>query len=342
MRSAMVLMLFGALVWGQVQAQQSSTNASSDLKTVVNAALEARPSADIPAEAPVISIKGVCNGSNGAMSSSSGCNSVITRSEFESLVQFVQPNWSIAQRRQFASSYAEALVLATQARKMGLDAGPRFETLMKMQKEFVLQYLLAQALEEKAVRVSGTDIEACYKENKAGFEQIELQRLYVPIARQISASGLNSAELQKHQQDSMVVMKKTADELHGRAAKGEDFAVLQAEAYKAAGYSSTGDEPQAETETRRPRDMPASQRSLMDLPPGAISQVFEEPNGHFIYKVIRKRTLPVEEVRAEIMQKLRAERLEQYRREAHEGGSATLNEAYFRAGEGTGHINNEP
>ena len=221
MRGAMVAMLFGALAWGHGQAQQSSANSNQPI-TLANAALEARPSASIPAEAPVISIKGGCNGSKGALSSSSDCNSVITRSEFDSLVQFIQPNWSMAQRRQFASSYAEALVLATQAQKMGLDSGPRFETMMKMQKQFVLQYLLAQALEEKAAQIPDADLEAYYQKNKAGFEQIELQRLYVPIAQQILTSGLNSAELEKRRQNSMLVMKKTADELHGRAVKGED------------------------------------------------------------------------------------------------------------------------
>jgi hypothetical protein len=341
MRGEMVAMLFGALFWGHMQAQQSSANSNQPI-TLANAALEASSSASIPAEAPVISIKGVCNGSNGAMSSSSDCDSVITRSEFESLVQFIQPNWSMAQRRQFASSYAEALVLAAQAQKMGLDSGPRFETLMKMQKKFVLQYLLAQALAEKAAQVPDTDVEVYYQENKAAFEQIELQRLYVPIAQQVLTSGVNSAELEKRRQNSMLGMKKTADELHRRAVKGEDLAGLQTDAYKAAGYSSTGDQPKAEIEKRRPRDMPAAQKSLMDLPPGTISQMFEESNGHFIYKVMSKRTLPMEEVRAEIVQKLHAERLQQYQRDAHEGKSATLNETYFRAAQGSGNIGDEP
>lgn len=264
MRRAMVVMLFGALVWGHVQAQQSGAT-SNEPRTLANAALEATSAASSPAEAPVISIKGVCNGFNGAASSPSECNSVITRSEFESLVQFIQPNWSMAQRRQFAASYAEALLLATESQKMGLDSGPRFETLMTMQKQFVLQYLLAQALEEKAAQVPEADVGAYYQENNAAFEQIELQRLYVPIAQQVLTPGLNSAELEKRRQDSMLAMKKTADELHGRAVKGEDFAVLQEDAYKAAGYSSTGDLPKAEIEKRRPRDMPASQKSLRDF-----------------------------------------------------------------------------
>lgn len=341
MRSAIVVMLFGVLVWGHVQGQQSSA-ASNEPLTLASAALEAKSAASIPPDASVISIKGVCNGVNGAASSMSECTSVVTRSEFESLVQFIQPNWSMAQRRQFASSYAEALLLATEARKMGLDGGPRFETLMTMQKQFVLQYLLAQALEEKAEQVPDPDVEAYYQENKAGFEQLELQRLYVPIAQQVLTPGLNLAELEKRRQNSMLTMKNTADELHGRAEKGEDFAVLQKDAYKAAGYSSTGGLLKAEIEKRRPRDMPASQKSLTDLPPGTISQVFDEPNGHFIYKVMSKRTLPIEEVRAEIVQKLHGERLERFQREAHEGRSAILNETYFRGTAGIGNLSNEP
>lgn len=55
-----------------------------------------------------------------------------------------------------------------------------------------------------------------------------------------------------------------------------------------------------------------------------------------------KRTLPIEEVRAEIVQKLRGERLQRCQQEAHEGRSATLNETYFRGAAGIGNINNEP
>lgn len=340
MRGAIVVMLFGVLVWGQVQGQQPGAAPNEPL-ALASAALEAKSAASIPPDASVISIKGVCNGSNSAASTSE-CSSIITRSEFESLVQFIQPNWSIAQRRQFASSYAEALLLATEAQKMGLDSGARFETLMAMQKQFVLQYLLAQALEEKAAQVPDNDVEAYYQEHKAGFKQIELQRLYIPIAQQISAPGLNSAELEKRRQNSMLAMKKTADELRERAVKGEDFSVLQDDAYKAAGYTSTGDLPKAEIEKRRPRDMPESQKSLTDLAPGMISQVFKESNGQFIYKVMSKRTLPIEEMRVEIVQTLRAERLQRYQQEAHEGRSATLNETYFRGAAGAGNLNNEP
>lgn len=341
MRGAIVVMLFGVLVWGQVQGQQSGA-ASNQPLTLASAAPGANSAVSIPPDASVISIKGVCDGFNAAASSTSECKSVITRSEFESLVQFIQPNWSMAQRRQFASSYAEALLLATEAQKMGLDSDLRFETLMTMQKQFVLQYLLAQALEEKAAQVPDTDVEAYYREHNAGFEQIELQRLYIPIAQEVSAPGLNSAELEKRRHNSMLAMKKTADELHKRAVKGEDFAGLQQDAYKAAGYSSTGDLPKADIEKRRLRDIPESQKSLTDLTPGAISQVFEEPNGHFIYKVMSKRTLPIEEMRVEIVQKLRAKRLQRYQQEAHEGRSATLNEKYFRGAAGAGDINNEP
>jgi parvulin-like peptidyl-prolyl isomerase len=336
-----VAIVLGLLACGYVHAQQLSVNASNELKTVAIAAVDAKDAASVTPESPVITIKGLCQESGGT--SASDCRSTIHRAEFESLVQFVEPNWSTAQKRQFATSYAEALVLAQQAHKLGLDSGPRFETLMKMQREFVLQYLLAQALKEKADKVPDADIQASYESNKASYDEIELERLYIPAMQSVSSAGLTAGELQKRQQDSMEMMKKVASDLHNRALKGAEFAQLQEEAYKAAGYTSTAGLPKGTTEKRRRPSMPQAELALLDLKAGDVSQVFDESNGLYIYRVLSRRVIPLSEVRDEISQRLRGERFRQYQREAHEVATPTLNEAYFRVGvEGSVSSSDEP
>ncbi len=232
-------------------------------------------------------------------------------------------------------------MLAAQARRMGLDSGPRFETLMKMQKEFVLQYLLAQALQEKAAQVPDQEIGQYYKENSKSFEQMEYQRLYVPITQQLMEAGLSATEARKRREVSMIFMKKTADDLRSRAVKGEDLERLQEEAYKAAGYGSTGNWPKLDIQKRRQNGLPSGESSLVDLTPGELSPVFDESNGHYICKMISKRTLTLPEVRSEITERLRTDRLHEFQREAHQSATSTLNESYFTV-DPSNHIMSEP
>ena len=337
MRAVAFVSLFCVLTW-QTQAQQTAADTSMELRVAANAATDAKGS-KIQTEEPVISIKSTCAESSVA---NSECNSVITRSQFESLVQFIQPNWSMAQRRQFASSYADALVLSEQAQQMGLDKEPRFNALMKMQRDFVLQYLLNQTLQEKANQVPEADIEARYNASKEDWGQVELEPLYIPLTQQISTAGIGHAEAEKRQKESVVTMNNAAHELRMRALKGEEFATLQTEAYKLAGYGAIGDLPKGKTETRRSGNLPASQRSLLDLRPGQVSQVFEESNGYFVYKLVRREALPLSAAREEIKETLRGERLREYQKKAHESGAAILNEAYFRESNGARHTSNEP
>jgi len=336
MRCNVICALFGLLACG-VQAQQSKPEVAKDIRVVAGPTVEGK-AAMVSAAEPIISIKRTCGETRAKMSE---CSSVITRSEFESLVQFIQPHWSMAQRRQFASSYADALLLADQAHKFGLDSGPRFETLMKMQREFVLEYLLKQDLEEKAQQVPESDITAFYDSNRQSFDQVKVERLYVPL-EQVPVGGLGPAESNQRQRDSAVFMKKIAEELRARAAQGENFSKLQEEAYKAAGYTAITDLPKSETEQRRVHEVPAAEVSILDLKQGDVSHVLDESNGHFVYKVVRRETLPLDAVREEITQRLRADRLKELQRQAQEAGTATLNESYFRVGDGTSHINDEP
>jgi len=119
--------------------------------------------------------------------------------------------------------------------------------------------------------------------------EIKFERLYVPVARQFANVGLSAAEVQKRQQESIPVLKEAANELHARALKGEDFTTLQAAAYKAAGYVSTEERPNLQAGKVRSNGVPPAELSVMELTPGAISAVFDESNGHYVYKVLAKR-----------------------------------------------------
>ena len=94
-------------------------------------------------------------------------------------------------------------------------------------------------------------------------------------------------------------MTKVAADLRARAVNGEDPDKLQVEAYTEAGIPRTSSNTKMEKVRRA--TLPPQHETVMDLKPGEVSEVFSDPGGaHFIYKMISKHTLTLEEAKTEI------------------------------------------
>ncbi len=331
MRNVLACLVLGALAWGQ--AAQSPQEAPKKSMAPGDGLAKSDPqqAPKVAPDAAVITINGLCDHPPADKAAASGCKVVFTRAQFEAFANLVQPNLPPVQRKQLAANYADALILAEQARQMGLDQGPRFEELMKLQRLSLLKQLLQQALEEKAGQISDKDIADYYQRNIASYEEVQLQRLYIPLSQQLAPpkEKLTSTELQKRQQDSEATMKKEADELHARAVAGEDFAKLQEEAYRVAEIKTAF--PPSKMQSYQHRDLPGAQASAMNLESGEISPVITDGNGLFIFKAGEKDTVPLEKVRAQISSTLRLERLQQYLKAAEQSATTSLNEDYFTA-----------
>jgi len=161
MRSGVVFLLFGALVWGQAQMENGHSDAPQDGQASAKTAAvtSSTSTTAIAPDAAVITIDGLCGDPASKKTAPSNCKTVITRAQFEALIQLVQPYLPQADRRTFAANYAETLIRAQQAREMGLESDPRFEELMKLRREATLQFLLGRVVREKAQQVSDADIE---------------------------------------------------------------------------------------------------------------------------------------------------------------------------------------
>ena len=331
MRSGLICLLLGALAWGQSARSPSGAPPQAVASPATPAPETKLPAAtQVAPDVAVITIQGLCDPPPTDKTTASGCSTVFTRAQFEALVDLIQPNLPPAQRKQLATNYANALILAEQARQMGLDKGPRFEELVKLQRLSLLRQLLSQTLEQKAAQIPDKDIADYYTANSSAYEEVELERLYIPRTQQLEApkEKITPEETQKRQQDAQAVMKKEAADLRARAAAGEDFAKLQEEAYKAAGFKIAP--PPTKTEKHRRSSLPAAQASVMELNSGEISPVIEDVNGYFIYKVGEKSMLPLDQVRSEISNTLRTQRAKQYMQAAEQSATTTLNDEYFK------------
>ena len=116
------------------------------------------------------------------------CKTVVTRAEFEQLVNAVAPTIAPAARKQLATQYGMALVMVHKAHEMGLDQGPKFQELMRVARIGVLTKELNQNLQEEAGHISDKEIETYYHNNDAAFQEVDLQRIFIPRSKQMVES----------------------------------------------------------------------------------------------------------------------------------------------------------
>ncbi|HYA24925.1 MAG TPA: peptidylprolyl isomerase [Terriglobales bacterium] len=344
-RYGFVCLLLGAMAWGQAApktapaAQKPAGQSATAPNTGAAEAPQEAEASKVPPDAPVITIKGLCDQS-APKSPALECRTVITRAQFEQVVEAVQPNMPARVRRQFATRYASALAMSKKAEELGLDKGPSYEEHMKLARIQVLATEFNKAMQEKASQITDKEIEDYYKSNQDKFEEVEANRIYIPKAQQPSAEEdkgddkdkdkekkASEEEQQKRAQASEETMKKEADKLRVRAAAGEDFNKLQEAAYQVAGIKSSA--PNTTMSKLRRNMLPPSQAFVIDLKAGEVSQVISDQSGYFIYKVVSKQIVPLDQAREEIKGTLRSQRLQEEMKEVQESSTPVLDEAYF-------------
>jgi hypothetical protein len=255
---------------------------------------------------------------------------LITQSQFEKVINAIQPDMPARARREFALRYAKALVMTKMAEEMGLDAGPIYEEQMKLARIQILTKELNKAIETKVSQISHQDIEDYYNSNRANFETVEMDRIYVPTSRQaitVSDKALSDADREDRSRESEQIMREEANVLHGRAVAGEEFATLEADAYKVAGIKAATVNTSI---TIRRTSLPANQVSVMALNPGQVSSILTDPRGYVIYKVKTKTVMPLDQVQEEIKATLRTQRLRSELNDIEDDATPVLDEIYFQ------------
>ena len=358
-KSWLLCVLLATLAWGQAQpgtppAQPNPAQAPSAAKA------PAQPT-EVPENAVVLTIKGVCapvskttsaskTGAGNATAANAkkpaDCKTEITRAQFEKLTSALQqgPNpLNAQQKRQLAAQLPQLMGMSDAAKAKGLDKTARFAETMKFVKMRILTSELQQAVQEEADKVPPQKIAEYYKNNPEAFEQFTLERLFIPRYKQAEAEdktqakeqekpteeqqkAKESAEQAKREQGEQE-LKKLADSLRERAAAGEDFAKLQKEAFDAAGTKVAN--PTVTLPPMRRTGLPAAHASVFDLKVEEISAVISDNGGHYIYKVVKKELLPSDQVKEEIHNKLKSERLKEMMDKYTNSFQATPNEAYF-------------
>lgn len=308
-------------------AQSNSTAAAPRQNSTSSEMLPVQPAGPAP-DAPVITIQGLCERPGGGSAAPSDCKTVVTRADFERVAPANMPG---PQKKQVADRYVQALVLAEKAHESGADRTPDFEKQIYLMRLQLLARAGYQDLQKQTATISDSEAEDYYKLHIADYKAISFDKLYVPKQKFTDTSSIkpNDADAEKKRQASEAEMKDEAEKLRARAATGEDFKKLQQDAYDFAGLKQTAQN--TRMENQRKNQVLAADSGIFELKAGEVSQVFNDPAGFMVYKIIEVKDLPVATVHDEIARTLQAEKLKAAMDGLQNSVKTTLDESYFAA-----------
>jgi hypothetical protein len=338
-----VCLVLATFLFGQTtQPATPPTAGGAPNATPTTSSAPPAPAAQVGPDDPVLTIKGVCSD---ASLQGDACKTVLTKSQFEKLVESLQPSMSPPMRRNLATNYARLLAMSGAAEKQGLDKTPHFEEAMRLARMQVLSQELVRTLQAQSNNVSDQEIQDYYQKNAGNFEQATFVRIFVPHTKRPATpaattpkkttSGATPAKTatpapkppdpEAQEKAGAEAMKKEADLIRTQLEKGEDPDKLEKEAFIAANL--LGNPTPTKMEKVRRTSLPADHQSVFDLKPGELSPVISDASGNYIYKMISKEAVPFDSVKNEIHNQLSAQRY----REAmqHFQNNSELNDAYF-------------
>jgi hypothetical protein len=334
--------LFGTLAWGQAKPAAAPPPTSSTADDDDKPVPPPPAAAAVAADAPVLTIKGLCTADSAkpGENSGAGCKTVITRAEFEKIARAIQPSMTPVVKRQLLGLYPRLLIMSHEAEVRGLDKEEYFQQMVAFARMQILTQQLTQRVQEEAAKVPEQEIADYYKKNPEAFTQYSLERIYIPRMKQEPPPPAKlSEEAEKdRQKNAEAEMTKLADALRARAVSGESFAALQKEAYQTAGLKSNP--PNASMGKIRRTGLPPGHDAVFSLKTGAVSQVLSDAGGHYIYKVDGISMETPADAKDEIHNTLQTQRVREFMEKIQGPFSTEVNDAYFGTGAAGGPAGN--
>lgn len=253
-------------------------------------------------DAEIITIHGYCPGSD---SKSPKCVTSITRRQFETMISAIRVNSQFLSNplalRSFAESYVQALALAEAAERAGTDKDPQVAELLRVARLRTLADAYRRELQQKYGTPTDDEIETYYNQNVSRYEEVELDRIAVPLVNP-KLSKQEQAEYSKKAQTLAV-------EARERAMQGDDINKVQTQTYKALGLT-----PPLTTDlgTKRKGSLPAPlEQELFSLKPGEVSKIETDPATLTIYRVRSHTTVPLQRVKPMIAQEIEQKKFQE-------------------------------
>jgi hypothetical protein len=329
-KSWFLVLMFGVLAWGQAKptpgpAQKSATADKDD-----NDKPAALP-ADLAPDAPVLTIKGLCPQNPGKPNEVAGtnCVTVITKEQFEKVARAIQPSLSPVVKKQLINLYPRLLILSREAEARGMDKEEDFQQKLELARLQILSQALTHHLQVEAAKVPDQEISEYYEKNPDMFREYTMEHIFIPRLKQEPppAEKLIEQAEKARARNAEDEMTKLAAALRARAVAGEPFEALQKEAYQSAGLK--GNPPNASMGIIRRAGLPPGHDAAFNLKVGEVSQVISDGGGHFIYKLDAVKMDSEANVKLEIHDLLKSQRLQDLMKKIQGSFTTEANDAYF-------------
>ena len=241
--------------------------------------------------------------------------------------------------------------MASEARKRGLDKSARVQVRTHIAVMQALAGELRDNMQEEAGKVSDADVEKYYADHKNNYEQADVERLIIPRtpqgpekedadaekpaspAKKTTTATKAGAAKPAVKTAAKPAAKPAMDEagmtalaakLRARAAAGEDFAKLQAEAFKAANIPGAAPDVKMAKATRA--TVPPN---VFELKAGDVSELIPDSRAYLIFKMGPKTMLSLDDAKADVKTAIKNERMQASQKAVSEISTTTLNDAYF-------------
>lgn len=309
---AIAVALLLAVAPGGLAQDMQAAPSSSD--TVTDAKVN-QPSAAADA---VITIHGLC-GSDKAESGTASCTTIITRQEFETLLNAMNvTNKAVTpeMRRNLAETYADYLIMERPAAQAKLDDTPQFAEVMRWWRLRTLAEMYRGGLEARFAQPSTDEVHAYYAEHLRSFDRIRVERIVVP-------RGRTRTDEEKRIDEKAL---KIADAAHERVVKGDDPAVVQKDIFAQLKLDGT---PLTDLGRVARSNFPSNEADeLFALEPGQVSKVEKEAS-YAIYKITTKETLTEESQKSEIAREIARHKFADAMRAVNQSAQPEFNDAYL-------------
>lgn len=272
---------------------------------------------ELSASSAIVTIHGLCR--DAKSSDSSACTTTVTKQEFDNLVNnltAIGGQFGPQDRRSIAEGYVTTLINYEAAKKAGVEHDPHFAEILRLARMRAMGDMYLARLAQQAKKVSSQEIESYYKNNVPSFEELMMHRIAIPSHNTANLKDKPYAEK----------ARKLADEMHDRAAKGEDMDKLEKEALDALGVKDPPKTMMAPI--RRGMYEGEQEKILFALKPGEVAKTIEQPATFIIFRLDSRHTLTLDEARNEITQILIKKHTEKQEEARKKGIKIDFNESF--------------
>jgi len=240
-------------------------------------------------------------------------NVKITLAEFEKIAASLPPQFSgaLAQlgKRGFADQYANLLALAQEGEKLGIAQQEAFRQMVEFQRVLLLAQTTLNEIAGPQAAVLPEDVRSYYDTNQAEFEELHLRGIYVPFDEPGNAASpapppAEPANSNRPKLTEAAALAK-AESLRTRIQGGADMAELARTESEHPTSSSGGDF----GFVKRNQFAPQIDSVVFALQPNQVTGPLRDRFGFFLFQLLGKRAQPFEEVRVDIENGLRQQRL---------------------------------